>query len=383
MLDKLDDVPWRELHHAYGTADDVPGLLRALAKSDDRQNEALYELFGNIWHQGTVYEASAYAVPFLVELAATTRLTRRDEILGLIGALADGRSYLDVHGGPDQFVGKQLRQQSGFEERMKRELENVNLTRAAVLGHQREVLQLLSDATPMVRAGAAYVLSRFPEAKAEFGPAVIHAAAFEIEDLPRAGMLWCIGAMGDESPEAISLLETVLHKNSDPRQTFAAAIALHQVTEQIDRAVGPVFRCMAAANWFADGFLSGVPWDCSIGAELDEYLAEFEPDTLGATAMLLRLLSEPAVGAYTMTLIVHDLLQMNFVDGDWRSACSGWNETQRNVVRRVIATDTAWIDAKRLWFLVPDGAKRISSLMDDEICSVRNEMAAALSYHGG
>src|SRR6185436_271404 len=97
MLDHLDDIPWQTLHHAYGTAEDVPGLLRALARSGEQQEQALYELFGNIWHQGTVYEASAYAVPFLVELAADPALARRDEILGLIGALAEGRSYLAVH----------------------------------------------------------------------------------------------------------------------------------------------------------------------------------------------------------------------------------------------------------------------------------------------
>lgn len=69
MLEDLDGVDWASLEHAYGEAADVPDLLRALLSTDSEvREEAVYELFGNIWHQGTVYPASAAAVPFLYEL---------------------------------------------------------------------------------------------------------------------------------------------------------------------------------------------------------------------------------------------------------------------------------------------------------------------------
>lgn len=41
MLDRLDEVPWQRLHHAFGAADDVPGLLRDLAGSGEQQQNAL------------------------------------------------------------------------------------------------------------------------------------------------------------------------------------------------------------------------------------------------------------------------------------------------------------------------------------------------------
>ena len=67
----LDEIRWDELTHAYGNASDVPGLLRQLAASDPATvSPALGALFGNIWHQGTVYQATAPAVPFLLELVA-------------------------------------------------------------------------------------------------------------------------------------------------------------------------------------------------------------------------------------------------------------------------------------------------------------------------
>lgn len=67
----LDAQPWADREHAYGSADDVPGQLRALASDDaEEAEEALYELYGNIVHQGSVYEATAHAVPYPARLAA-------------------------------------------------------------------------------------------------------------------------------------------------------------------------------------------------------------------------------------------------------------------------------------------------------------------------
>jgi hypothetical protein len=58
------------LFHAFGPATDVPALIRQLADgSSDGREAALAELFGPIWHQGTVFEATACAVPFPIELA--------------------------------------------------------------------------------------------------------------------------------------------------------------------------------------------------------------------------------------------------------------------------------------------------------------------------
>jgi hypothetical protein len=89
MLEGLDDVPWGTFQHAYGPAEDVPGLLRRLASGDA---EALWELYGNIWHQGTVYEATAHAVPFLIALASAAEVPNRQEILAYLGWRARGPS---------------------------------------------------------------------------------------------------------------------------------------------------------------------------------------------------------------------------------------------------------------------------------------------------
>ncbi|MFD9004599.1 hypothetical protein ACFV0T_27190 [Streptomyces sp. NPDC059582] len=86
---ELDSVQWHALTHAYGPAEDVPDLIRALYDEDEETVcGAVYELYGNIHHQGTIYPASAPAVPFLAH-AVRHAPGKRDELLMLLAVLAD------------------------------------------------------------------------------------------------------------------------------------------------------------------------------------------------------------------------------------------------------------------------------------------------------
>lgn len=89
LLADLDAQPWAAYQHAYGSAADVPDCLRALTDEDEeRAGEALGELYGSILHQGSVYEATAHAVPYLARLAGAG--VRPAEVLGLLGGIAEG-----------------------------------------------------------------------------------------------------------------------------------------------------------------------------------------------------------------------------------------------------------------------------------------------------
>lgn len=71
MFEGLDQVDWASLKHAYGPANDVPEMLRQLASTDPgKRDAALHAAYGNIFHQGTRYEATPKAIPFLIEIAA-------------------------------------------------------------------------------------------------------------------------------------------------------------------------------------------------------------------------------------------------------------------------------------------------------------------------
>jgi hypothetical protein len=91
VLEGLDGIDWAALGHAYGSAEDVPELLRQLRSSDPKvRNDALHELVSTIVHQGTRYSATAPAVPFLVELATAPHTHDRAWLVNLLAYAAVG-----------------------------------------------------------------------------------------------------------------------------------------------------------------------------------------------------------------------------------------------------------------------------------------------------
>jgi hypothetical protein len=84
-------VDWASLEHAYGTADDVPAILKQVAEGTLQEAaRPLYQLFGNIHHQGDVYRATVAAIPFLVDIAIDLQVAVRAGTIELLGCIADG-----------------------------------------------------------------------------------------------------------------------------------------------------------------------------------------------------------------------------------------------------------------------------------------------------
>ncbi len=68
----LEAPEWRQLDHAYGSAENIPALLRRLAEYPDERDyksEPWFSLWSALCHQNDVYSASYAAVPHIVHLA--------------------------------------------------------------------------------------------------------------------------------------------------------------------------------------------------------------------------------------------------------------------------------------------------------------------------
>lgn len=90
----LNSDKWRTLDHAYGSAADLPALLKQLPDAPVRQqhdSEPWFSLWSAICHQYDVYTASYAAVPHVVSAAAQRRPEDRSEYFLLSGTIESMR----------------------------------------------------------------------------------------------------------------------------------------------------------------------------------------------------------------------------------------------------------------------------------------------------
>jgi hypothetical protein len=187
MLEELDKVDWASLTHAYGEATDVPPLLRSLLSQDAKERErAVYDLFGNIWHQGTVYPATAAAVPFLYQLLTGPGVPGKTDIAQLLACIADGVGYLEVHAVGDfgeptwrRILGKEGKT---LEVELQRErAETISVRRATSRGLP-QLIPYLRDKEPEIRRLVAVALGNYPEHADVSLPALEAAEPSELDE---------------------------------------------------------------------------------------------------------------------------------------------------------------------------------------------------------
>ena len=203
-MDELDTIPWKKLTHAYGSADDVPELLRELKTMSPKsqgEDSPLWQLFGNIWHQGTVYEATSYAVPFLIELAANQNTPARIGILELLGVIAKRPANSIVQKEPNWDAKAHASVAAGF-----------------------ETLVKIANEGGEIGLTASYVLAQFPDYVNAVGFLFRRLLAKEADSHRRSGYLLLIGQLGDRSTETLSLL-TIAASNENVNQRIAAAVS--------------------------------------------------------------------------------------------------------------------------------------------------------------
>jgi hypothetical protein len=185
LLSGLDQIDWASLTHAFGPAVDVPGWLRGLIDPDpERRACALDALSNAIWHQGTVYAASPHVVPFLGRMLRAADTPDRRLPAFLLGLLADGSSYLDVHAAGGGVHDEQVRAWVAgagrdLETELARERAIVDATREAVGSVVIELAQWLHDADPGLREVVALALGRYPDRAGELVPLLRQALARE------------------------------------------------------------------------------------------------------------------------------------------------------------------------------------------------------------
>lgn len=195
MPDGIDDIDWATLTHAYGPADDIPALLRAAGSGDAAEREAaLEELVSSLCHQGSVYPATAAAVPFVARLALDGP-GDRVRLLWLLHGAAEG-------------TGPEYRQ-----------------VRRAVAVALPALLGLAADEDPAVRQAMVWTIAAGEDASLPLLPLLRARLEEERDPGVRADLVTALGLL-DPSPRTSDARARALLSAPEPPVRRAAATDL-------------------------------------------------------------------------------------------------------------------------------------------------------------
>ncbi|CAK9087900.1 Uncharacterized protein SCF082_LOCUS45564, partial [Durusdinium trenchii] len=247
MLRTLDNVDWKSLEHAYGSAEDVPDLIRQLLSQDAKvRSDVMWHLYGNVFHQGTRYPATPYVIPFLIELCSNPDILDRGEILRFWGSLITG--YFSVQERPTWGDGTHIYfcgeiQEGDDDDPYSEALHQIYRNS---LSAKELLFRLLTDEEVSVRAGAAWVLACLPTLGDPLIDRLRSQLRREANGWVRAAIAFSLGEIGDSD----SLRQILGSDTEHPAARCMAACELARISPR-DELIEPLlgFICEPIAGY--------------------------------------------------------------------------------------------------------------------------------------
>lgn len=231
MLEGLEKIPWYRLSHAYDDATNVPEAIRNLANNDEEKYEQSMEvLWNHLYHQGTIFEATAYAVPFLIELLQEPSCQKKADILHYLAHLGTGNSYLEVH--QHMIMNEEYKASDQFQETLAQEQNWVNNTYNAVIAGVPVYLQLLTDNDAILQNHAAYTLGACSQKADKILPSLHERLVVDTDVQARASMIFCLALLGSDK-EKLFLQELLENESSSMIRVVIARCLCHTMGEDI------------------------------------------------------------------------------------------------------------------------------------------------------
>ncbi|MFE1839998.1 HEAT repeat domain-containing protein [Streptomyces sviceus] len=209
MFTGIDEVDWAALRHAYGSAEDVPGLLRGLASADPAEREtALDGMYGAVHHQGDVYDSTLACVPFLLALVASGEVADRAGIVELLVSIGAGSAGAE----------------DGAEDGPR------TPAREAVRVGAEVFVRLAGDADPAVRRAVPGALVRFLDEPVRVLALLRERCALERDDRVLHALTESLGLFVRRYPEhAAGALESLTAQSTAPYDPGLRLAALGQL----------------------------------------------------------------------------------------------------------------------------------------------------------
>ncbi len=224
MFDRLDTIDWSRLETVYGTAEAIPVALRDLASPDEEIRAVAWQtLWSELEHQGTVYQATAYAAPFLVAWLPEAQGEEKCHLVTFLARLARGNSYKRQH---LNLTDKQHKQDPIFQQEMAEEIRWVELTHQAVREGMDLYLAFLDGQDLQLRMATTYLLASFQEDQAQLTSPLRAYLVQETDERMLACLLLSLGQLLPATEDSSALLMPYLIAGDTPLLRFCAAMAL-------------------------------------------------------------------------------------------------------------------------------------------------------------
>jgi len=246
VLEQIEKIDWANLKHAYGSAADVPNDIRNLTSPDNEiRDKAFYNLYGNIFHQGTRYEATPHAIPFLYELIENESVEDKHKIIFLLVNLALGyaEEYLPEGINPEKFRNELMEGEVNMTDEQKENCEKYGYSTTALINCYDFVkegipilLKCLKSEDEKIRKAALYATSWFPEEAENSVPKIIEVLSQIEGELEIANVVLAIGLLSKQSKKNIDLSPINYYLKSDSRLVricSAIALAKSPIDEEI------------------------------------------------------------------------------------------------------------------------------------------------------
>ncbi|MBO0825617.1 MAG: hypothetical protein J2P27_17455, partial [Actinobacteria bacterium] len=380
----IDEVDWGRFRHAYGAADDVPDLLRALsARDQQRASDSLSSLWNSVCHQGSSSAPAALAVPFLLRGAADRATHNRAQLL-LLAAEAGHRNHFGRDRREDLLQVGYLPQEafdcSGYPAHWTLQAARDALTAFAPL-----LIELLDDPDPEVRARAAYALATAASPPSRARHRLRAKLAVEREPPVRISLVLAVAQLALEEaddPGIVAWTRQLWTGQGNPADIRLAG-ALAWLCATRDRPPTALLELLAAlAGATAAQWLRDVPWPDDIGYHggLAAWLVSFigdDPDVQARLTTILIAQSSPVVAA-SACRAAHDVARAwRTRSGEMLGLLAGCLGNPDRTVRvasvRLLARSGA----------VPaQVAHRVAAAGDDDDPELRAWAAATLAHRG-
>ncbi len=349
MFDRLDTIDWSRLETAYETAEAIPAALRDLTSPNEEVRAAAWQtLWSELEHQGTVYQATAYAAPFLVAWMPEAQGEEQCALITFLAMLARGNSYKRQH---LNLTDEQRKQDPGFQQEMAEEIKWVELTHQAVRDGMDLYLSFLDDQNLQLCMVTTYLLASFKEDQARLTPPLQAYLMQETDERMIACLLLSLGQLLPATGDSSALLMRYLTSGDTPLVRFCAAMALtFLLKEAIPEEVVLVFFSVLIDPVSLEAAYDELPWtwaDSTVPLHTLDFLrwltsSRHRDFIIGRLVELLPTLDEIAVGEVADHLL-HDAFHWDQFGLLPQVARENLNAEQRAVLHAIAARDHLWV----------------------------------------